>query len=168
MSLITPDFGLLFWMTLIFAILFFVLAKFGFPAITGMVDKRSERINESIGKAREAERRLEQLSEQQTRMIEETRAEQARILKEASQAKDTLVAQARQQAQDDAAKILEQARTQIAAEKETALRDIRAQVANLSVDVAEKILRERLSSEQAQMDLITRMLDELSNTNNPS
>ena len=168
MSLITPDFGLLFWMTLIFAILFFVLAKFGFPAITGMVDKRSERINESIGKAREAERRLEQLSEQQTRMIEETRAEQARILKEASQAKDTLVAQARQQAQDDAAKILEQARTQIAAEKETALRDIRAQVANLSVDVAEKILRERLSSEQAQMDLITRMVDELSNTNNPS
>lgn len=168
MSLITPDFGLLFWMTLIFAILFFVLAKFGFPAITGMVDKRSERINESIGKAREAERRLEQLSEQQTRMIEETRAEQARILKEASQAKDTLVAQARQQAQDDAAKILEQARTQIAAEKEIALRDIRAQVANLSVDVAEKILRERLSSEQAQMDLITRMVDELSNTNNPS
>ena len=168
MSLITPDFGLLFWMTLIFAILFFVLAKFGFPAITGVVDKRSERINESIGKAREAERRLEQLSEQQTRMIEETRAEQARILKEASQAKDTLVAQARQQAQDDAAKILEQARTQIAAEKEIALRDIRAQVANLSVDVAEKILRERLSSEQAQMDLITRMVDELSNTNNPS
>lgn len=168
MSLITPDFGLLFWMTLIFAILFFVLAKFGFPAITGMVDKRSERINQSIGKAREAERRLEQLSEQQARMIEETRAEQARILKEASQAKDTLVAQARQQAQDDAAKILEQARTQIAAEKESALRDIRAQVANLSVDVAEKILRDRLSSEQAQMDLITRMVDELSNTNNPS
>lgn len=168
MSLITPDFGLLFWMTLIFAILFFVLAKFGFPAITGMVDKRSERINESLCKAREAERRLEQLSEQQTRMIEETRAEQGRILKEASQAKDALVAQARQQAQDDAAKILEQARTQIAAEKESALRDIRAQVASLSVDVAEKILRERLSSEQVQMDLITRMVDELSNTNNPS
>ncbi|MDO5442181.1 MAG: F0F1 ATP synthase subunit B [Bacteroidia bacterium] len=168
MSLITPDFGLLFWMTLIFAILFFVLAKFGFPAITGMVDKRSERINESIGKAREAEQKLERLSEQHTRMIEETRAEQARILKEASQAKDTILSQARQQAQDDAAKIMEQARTQIAAEKESALRDIRAQVANLSVDVAEKILRNRLSSEQAQMDLITRMVDELSNTNNPS
>lgn len=168
MSLITPDFGLLFWMTLIFAILFFVLAKFGFPAITGMVEKRSERINESIGKAREAEQRLEQLGQEQVRMIEETRAEQARILKEASQARDSLLAQARQQAQDDASKILEQARTQIAAEKESALRDIRAQVANLSVDVAEKILRNRLSDEQAQMDLITRMVDELSNTNNPS
>ena len=166
MSLITPDFGLLFWMTLIFAILFFVLAKFGFPAITGMVDKRSERINESIGKAREAERRLEQLGDEQTRMIEETRAEQARILKEASQARDSILSQARQQAQDDASKIIEQARTQIAAEKESALRDIRSQVANLSVDVAEKILRSRLSSEQAQMDLITKMVDELSNTSN--
>ena len=166
MSLITPDFGLLFWMTLIFAILFFVLAKFGFPAITGMVDKRSERINESIGKAREAERRLEQLGDEQTRMMEETRAEQARILKEASQARDSILSQARQQAQDDASKIIEQARTQIAAEKESALRDIRSQVANLSVDVAEKILRSRLSSEQAQMDLITKMVDELSNTSN--
>ena len=58
MSLVTPDFGLLFWMTLIFAIVFFVLAKWGFPAITGMVDKRSERINESIEKAREAEKML--------------------------------------------------------------------------------------------------------------
>ena len=168
MSLITPDFGLLFWMTLIFAILFFVLAKFGFPAITGMVDKRSERINQSIGKAREAERRLEQLSDEQARMIEETRAEQARILKEASQARDSILSQARQQAQDDASKIIEQARTQIAAEKESALRDIRAQVANLSVDVAEKILRSRLSNEQAQMDLITKMVDELSNTSNPN
>lgn len=168
MSLITPDFGLLFWMTLIFVILFIVLAKFGFPAITGMVDKRSERINESIGKAREAERRLEQLGEEQTRMIEETRAEQARILKEASQARDSILSQARQQAQDDASKIIEQARTQIAAEKESALRDIRSQVANLSVDVAEKILRGRLSSEQAQMDLITKMVDELSSTSNPN
>lgn len=168
MSLITPDFGLLFWMTLIFAILFFVLAKFGFPAITGMVDKRSERINESIGKAREAERRLEHLGEEQLRMIEETRAEQARILKEASQVRDSLLAQARQQAQDDASKILEQARTQIAAEKESALRDIRGQVASLSVDVAEKILRSRLSDEQVQLDLINRMVDELSNTDNLS
>lgn len=168
MSLITPDFGLLFWMTLIFVILFIVLAKFGFPAITGMVDKRSERINESIGKAREAESRLEQLGEEQTRMIEETRAEQARILKEASQARDSILSQARQQAQDDASKIIEQARTQIAAEKESALRDIRSQVANLSVDVAEKILRGRLSSEQAQMDLITKMVDELSSTSNPN
>ncbi|MBR4480109.1 MAG: F0F1 ATP synthase subunit B, partial [Bacteroidales bacterium] len=86
MSLVTPDFGLLFWMTLIFAIVFFVLAKWGFPAITGMVDKRSERINESIEKAREAEKMLSEMAERQAAMLEETRAEQGRILREAAQA----------------------------------------------------------------------------------
>ena len=101
-------------------------------------------------------------------MIEETRAEQSRILKEAAQARDAMVGQAQQQAQDEAAKIIEQARTQIAAEKETALRDIRTQVAALSVDVAEKILRDKLSDSKTQMDLISRMVDEISRTDNPS
>ena len=168
MSLVTPDFGLLFWMTLIFAIVFFVLAKWGFPAITGMVEKRAERIEESIAKAREAEKQLAEMSERHAAMIEETRAEQSRILKEAAQARDTMVGQAKQQAQDEAAKIIDQARTQIAAEKETALRDIRTQVAALSVDVAEKILRDKLSDSKTQMDLISRMVDEISRTDNPS
>jgi len=168
MSLVTPDFGLLFWMTVIFAIVFFVLAKWGFPAITGMVDKRAERIEESIEKAREAEKQLAEMSERQTRMFEETRAEQGRILKEAAQARDALVAQAKQQAQEEAEKILQHTRTQIAAEKETALMDIRRQVADLSVDVAEKILREKLSDSKTQMDLITRMVDEITRTDTPS
>lgn len=168
MSLVTPDFGLLFWMTLIFAIVFFVLAKWGFPAITGMVEKRAERIDASIAKAREAEKQLAEMAERHSAMIEETRAEQSRILKEAAQARDAMVGQAKQQAQDEAAKILDQARTQIAAEKETALRDIRAQVAALSVDVAEKVLRDKLSDSQTQMDLISRMVDEISRTDNPS
>lgn len=168
MSLVTPDFGLLVWMTLIFGIVFFVLAKWGFPAITDMVSKRADRINDSIAKAHEAERMLAEMSERQAAMIEETRAEQGRILKEASQAGDTIISQAKQKAQDEAAKLIEQARTQIAAEKETALRDIRAQVANLSIDVAERILRDKLSDSQTQMDLISRMVDEISRTDNPS
>ena len=168
MSLVTPDFGLLFWMTLIFAIVFFVLAKWGFPAITGMVEKRAERIDESISKAREAERQFALMEERQAAMIGETRAEQSRILKEAVQARDAIVVQARQQAQDEAVKLLEHARTQIAAEKESALMDIRTQVAALSVDVAEKILRDKLSDEETQMKLINRMVDEIISTDNPS
>ena len=168
MSLVTPDFGLLFWMTLIFAIVFFVLAKWGFPAITGMVEKRAERIDESISKAREAERQFALMEERQAAMIGETRAEQSRILKEAAQARDAIVVQARQQAQDEAVKLLEHARTQIAAEKESALMDIRTQVAALSVDVAEKILRDKLSDEETQMKLINRMVDEIISTDNPS
>ena len=168
MSLVTPDFGLLFWMTLIFAIVFFVLAKWGFPAITGMVDKRSDRINESIGKAREAEKMLSEMAERQAAMLEETRAEQGRILREAAQARDAIVTQAKQQAQDEAAKILEHTRTQIAAEKEAALQDIRCEVTALSVDVAEKILRDKLSDSKTQMDLVTRMVDEITKPAKPS
>ena len=81
MSLITPDFGLLVWMTLIFGIVFFVLAKWGFPMITGSVEKRAQRIGESIKAAKEAEEKLRNLAEEQSRMIEETRQEQSRILK---------------------------------------------------------------------------------------
>ena len=168
MSPVTPDFGLLFWMTLIFAIVFFVLAKWGFPAITGMVDKRSERINESIAKAKEAEKMLAEMAERQAAMLEETRAEQGRILREAAQARDAMVGQAKQQAQDEAAKILDHARTQIAAEKETALKEIRCQVAALSVDVAEKILRDKLADTKTQVDLVTRMMDEIERTDTPS
>ena len=100
MSLITPDFGLLFWMVLIFGIVFFVLAKFGFPVITSMVQKRSDHIAESLRKAQEAQDKLEGLAAEQTKMIEQTRLEQKRILKEASQARDNIIASARQQAQE--------------------------------------------------------------------
>lgn len=162
MSLITPDFGLLFWMTLIFAVVFFILAKFGFPMITGMVNERSERIQESIQKAREAELRLQNLAEEQKAMLDEARAEQARILKETAQARDAMIADARAKAQDEASKILSDAQVKIAAERESALRDIRKEVAILSVNVAERVLRKDLSSNESQMELISKMVDEAS------
>ena len=162
MSLITPDFGLLFWMTLIFGILFFVLAKWGFPMITGMVDKRADRINDSIAKAREAELKLADLAKEQAQMIEDGRRQQAAILKEAAEARDKMIVQSQEQAREEAEKILEHARTQIAAEKESALRDIRSEVSVLSVSIAEKILREKLSSEDAQLKLIDKLVDEMS------
>ena len=161
MSLITPDFGLLVWMTLIFGIVFFVLAKWGFPVITGMVDKRSDRINQSIAKAKEAEKAFAEMADRQEALIEEARREQARILKEAADARDKMITDAKEQARDEASKLIQQARTQIAAEKESALRDIRTEVANLSVDVAEKVLREKLSSEDAQLKLIDKMVGEI-------
>ena len=111
MSLITPDFGLLVWMVLIFGIVFFILAKFGFPMITGMVDKRAERIGDSISKAREAEEKLAALAQEQEKMIEQTRLEQGRILKEAAEARDAMVAQAKEQAAEEASKILEKAKS---------------------------------------------------------
>ncbi len=160
MSLVTPDFGLLFWMTLIFGIVFFLLAKFGFPMITGMVDRRSERINASIAKAKEAEESLARLSEEQTRMIQEARAEHTRILKEASEARDRMIAKAKEDAQSQADDIIAHARVQMEHEKEIAMRDIRRQVSLLSVEVAEKVIRKNLSTETEQMALLDRLVDE--------
>ncbi|MBO5634331.1 MAG: F0F1 ATP synthase subunit B [Bacteroidales bacterium] len=164
MSLITPDFGLLVWMTLIFGIVFFVLAKWGFPMITDSVQKRADRINESIQKAREAEERLRNLSSEQDALIEKARKEQAAILKEAAASRDALIEQAKVQARDEAAKILEQAQTRITAEKESALRDVRKEVALLSVAVAEKILRKDLNSDKGHDELIGKLVDEVSSS----
>ena len=161
MSLITPDFGLLVWMTLIFGIVFFVLAKWGFPMITDSVRKRADRINDSIRQAKEAEERLRNLASEQAVIVEEARKEQTRILKEAASVRDAMVEQAKVQARDEASKILEQARVQIAAEKESAMRDIRKEVALLSVGVAEKVLRKDLETDANRTDLVGKLVDEL-------
>ncbi len=161
MSLLLPDSGLLFWMVLIFAIVVFILAKFGFPVITRMLERRKEYIDNSLRLAKEADAKMGQMMEEQARMIAQAREEQNRILKEAAQARDSIVQKAREQAQDEARKILEEARVKIETEKESALREIRSQVAVLSVKVAEKVIRQNLSTDKAQMDLVSRMLDEV-------
>lgn len=160
MSLITPDFGLLFWMTLIFGIVFFILAKFGFPVLTDMVRKRQDRIETSIRDAREIEARMATWKVEQAQMLEEARKEQAAILREAKASRDKLVADAKAQARDEADKILAQARTEIAAEKESALRDVRRESALLAVQVAEKILRHELDDTGARRAFVDQLLDE--------
>lgn len=160
MSLVTPDFGLLVWMTVIFAILFFILAKFGFPIITGMVNKRSDYIGKSLESAREAQRKVDALAEEQKRLIDETKREQSRILNEAAQTRDDIISEARQQARTEAEAILTQAREDIEAQRESALRDVRRQVADLSVEVAEKLVRGSLSDSEKADELIGKLIDE--------
>jgi F-type H+-transporting ATPase subunit b len=160
MSLITPDFGLLFWMVVIFGIVFFLLAKFGFPVITKAVQTRSDHIADSLKAADEAQARLAGLAEEQAKMIEETRLEQSRILKEASESRERIIAQAQQEAAAEAAKLLEHAKVEIAAERESAIRDIRRQVAMISVEVAEKIVRKDLDKGDGQLALLDRLVDE--------
>ena len=168
MSLITPDFGLLFWMTLIFAVVFFILAKFGFPVITGMVEKRSDRIEESLKKAEEADKAVAELTARGEQIISDAQAEQARILREASATSDSIVAKARDEAKEEAAKILQQARTDIAAEKESALRDMRRIVADMSVEVAEKVLRTDLEDDKKQTAYLDRLIEEVQRSQDKS
>ena len=138
MSLVTPEFGLLFWMVVIFGLVFFLLAKFGFPIITDSVDKRSAKIAQSLKDADEIAARMEAWKVEQAQLLEKTRREQSAILKEATETKARIVADAKTQARAEADKILAEAKLQIAAEKESALRDVRREVALLGVQVAER------------------------------
>ncbi len=160
MNLMLPDSGLLFWMTIIFAIVFFILAKFGFPIITGMVEKRNKRIDDALEAARTAEEALARLSQEQERLIAEAKAEQSRILQEASQQRDSMIAKAQEEARTEAVKILDEAKVRIQEEKEAALRDVRREVATLSLAIAEKVIRKELSDDKEQMELIGKMTDE--------
>ena len=160
MNLVTPDSGLLFWMVVIFGLVFFLLAKFGFPVITSMVEKRSSTIEKSLKDAHEIEKRMAEMVEEHSRMLEEARREQAAILKEAAATRDSIIEQARTKAEEEAAKIVSDARVQIAAEKESAMRDVRKEVALLSVNIAEKILRKDLSSDKALDEYAEKLADE--------
>lgn len=162
MNLMLPDSGLIFWMTIIFAIVFFILAKFGFPIITGMVDKRSRRIEDAIVAARKAEESLAGLAQEQERLLAEAKAEQTRILAEAAAQRDSMLAQAQEEARKEAGKILAEAKERIKEEKEAALRDVRKEVAVLAVTIAEQVVRKEMSSEKGQMELIDRMMDSMS------
>ena len=160
MQLITPDTGLLFWMVVIFGLLFFLLWKFGFPIITEMVDKRNATIEKSLKDAHEIEARMGQMVEEHARMLDEARKEQAQILREATDTRNKILANAKDEAREEAAKILAEARTEIEAEKEAALRDVRKEVAVLSVSIAEKILRKELADDAQQKEYIDRMVEE--------
>ncbi|MBP3257031.1 MAG: F0F1 ATP synthase subunit B [Bacteroidales bacterium] len=162
MNLVTPDFGLLFWMVVIFGLVFFLLAKFGFPVITDMVDKRSAKIAQSLKDADEIEARMASWKVEQAQMLEATRKEQSQMLREATETKARIVADAKAQAQAEAEKILSEAKAQIEAEKESALRDVRKEIALLSVQVAEKVLRHELSDEGSQRAFIDQLVDEAS------
>ena len=162
MDLMLPDTGLLFWMTVIFGLVLFILAKFGFPLITGMVDKRNKRINDSLEAARTAEEAIAHLKEEQDRIVAETRAEQSRLMQEAATERDRMIAQAQEQAKAEAQKIMEDAKVRINQEKELAMRELRNEVAKMSIAIAEKVVRKDLASDAAQKDLIDKLVDELS------
>jgi F-type H+-transporting ATPase subunit b len=161
-SILTPDLGLLFWMMLAFLVVFGVLAKFGFPAIVNMVDERNKYIDDSLRKAHEAQERLANIEKEGESILQEAREKQAQILKEAAQTRDAIVEKAQEKAKAEGARMLDDARMAIEQEKKAAIADIRKQVATLSVDIAEKVLRQNLKSDKSQMDLIDRMLDEVS------
>lgn len=162
MNLVTPEFGLLFWMVVIFGIVFFLLAKFGFPVITDMVDERSAKIAQSLKDADEIQARMEQWKSEHAKMLEDVRKEQSAILREATETRARIISEAKEAAKAEADKMIADAKVQIAAEKESALRDVRKEVALLGVQVAEKVLRHELQDDGNQQVLLDQLVKEAS------
>lgn len=164
MSLITPDFGLLFWMTVVFLVVLLILTKFGFPVIVRMINNRKAYIDESLRKAHEANEKLANIKAESDALLQDAREKQAQLLKEAAATRDAIVEKAQDKARDESNRLLSEAQIEIENQKRAAISDVRKQVATISIEIAEKVLREKLSDDKIQMDLIDRMLDEISSS----
>lgn len=162
MSLVTPDFGLLVWMTLIFGIVLFILARFGFPVITRSVEARAERIRTTLDDLKKAEYRMKVLAREQEELIARAKEERDAIISDANLTRRQIVSQAREEALAESERIVTKARQDIEHEKETALRELRGKVADLSMQIAGKVLRKSLDGDGEQLRYIDRLIDELS------
>ncbi len=161
-SFLTPDPGLLFWMLIAFLIVLFLLAKYGFPVIVDMVDKRKQYIDESLKSAREANEKLANIQAECQAMLKDAQTRQSQILKDATATRDKIVNQSKDKAQEEAARIIDDARKQILAEQEKAQRQLRSQVAELSIQIASKILARNLQKEDEQTQWIDQILNQIS------
>lgn len=160
MGLVIPDTGLLFWMILSFSITFWLLAKFAWKPIMKSLKNREETIDNSLKAAKQAKVEMEKLQEDNKKIIIEARSERDGMLQEAKEIRDKMIRKAEQEAKERADKIIEEARLQIESEKQNALKDIKSKVAELSIDISEKILRKELTSNQTQQDYINNLVDE--------
>ena len=161
MDLLIPSTGLLFWMTIVFLIVLAVLWKWGFPAITKMVKERKDYIDDSLRKAHEANEKLANIQKEGESILQEAREKQAAVLKEATATRDAIIAKAENQAKDRGAQLINDAKAEIEQEKQQAIREIRGQVAELSVKIAEKIIKQQLATDDKQMELINNILDDV-------
>ena len=160
MSLLTPDPGLLFWMLVSFGIVFFILAKFGFPIIVKMVEERKSFIDRSLEAAKLANERLKGSQEESERIVNEARNEQLQVLKETNELRVKILNEAKEEAHAERCKIIDEGRKESEREKVLAILEIRKQVATLAIDIAEKILRRNLENKFAQQELVDQLIAE--------
>ncbi len=160
-SLATPAIGTIFWTTFIFGILLILLRVFAWKPIMGAVKAREESIKGSLKAADEARLDMERLKADNDAIMKEARKERDVLLKEAREARDKMLGEAKGQAKTEADRIVERARLGIEKEKQSAISEVRNLVADLSVDIAEKILKENLKNQPEQDKLINRLLDDV-------
>jgi len=159
MDLVTPEFGLIFWTSITFLVLLFILKKFAWKPILGAVSEREKGIKDALASAVEARKEMENLQADNERILKEARAEREAMLKDARELKNKMIDDAKQDAKMEANKLITQAHAAIEAEKKAAIADLKSQVAEISISIAEKVVREELSNTEKQEKLVESMLD---------
>lgn len=160
MDLIKPDIGLLFWMVVSFLLVFFLLKKFAWTPILEMLKEREQSIETALQSAEKAKLEMARLQANNEQLIQEAKAERDAILKSARDAKDSIIGEAKDKATEEANRLIAIARETINNEKMAAVTELKNQVAKLSVDIAEKIIKGELANKDSQKDLIGKYLEE--------
>lgn len=165
MELFTPDFGLVFWMFVAFALLLFVLYKWGWPVIIKGVESRADFIDKGVEYAHEAKEQLLHAKEESEKYVAEARKQQADMLREADRMKSQIIDEARASAQEEAKKVMDAAKLAIAQERKEAELQFRNEVSSFALDIAAKVVRNELADEKAQTQLVDTLLDEMETKN---
>ena len=159
--LVTPEIGMLFWTALVFLLLMFILTKYAWKPILKAVKERNASIEEALESANEAKLAMAELKSDNEALLNEARAERDEMLKEARDIKDKVISDAKGIANDEAAKIVSAARESIQHEKMAAVTELKNQVAILSIEIAEKILKDELSSADKQKAIIDNVVKDI-------
>ena len=158
MDLITPELGLIFWTGISFLILLFLLGKFAWKPILGAVNTREQSIKDALESAEAAKREMQNLTADNERILQEARAEREAMMKEAREIKTKMITDAKDEAKESADKMIVQAQAAIQSEKKAAVAELKSQVASLSIEIAEKVMKSELSDTDKQLKLVEDML----------
>jgi F-type H+-transporting ATPase subunit b len=158
MELLSPHTGTIVWMLIAFLLVFFILKKFAWKPLLNALKMREESIANALQSAEIAKKEMETLKADNEKILTEARLERDKIIAEGKELKDNIISQAKEKASEEANKIFEDSRKAISAEKESAIKEIKEHIAELSVNIAEKLLREKLTSDKDHKRLIDRLL----------
>ena len=161
MDLILPDFGLLFWTGLVFCLLLLILVKFVWKPILGAVNAREQKIADALSQAEKTKDEMKALQAQNENLLKEARAERDAMIKDAKETASKMVEEAKSKAKDEADKMLAAAKTVINSEKAAAIAELKTQVAAISLEIAEKVVRGELSSDDKQTALAQKLAEDI-------
>ncbi|MBQ9576151.1 MAG: F0F1 ATP synthase subunit B [Muribaculaceae bacterium] len=165
MELFTPEFGLVFWMFVAFVCLYCILAKWAWPFIIKSMEERADLIDKGVAYAQEAKSHLDNAKAEADKLVAKARNQQADILREASKMRNELIEKARGEAADEAKKVAEAAQVSLEQSRKEAEKQLRAEVGDLALQIAEKVIRRNIAGDDAQKALVDQYLSEVETKN---